>query len=354
MTTVTIGMDLGDKNHEVCVLDQDGNVIDRFLVGNTEKQLQKVFPKYKDALVAIETGTHSPWISRCLEALGCRVLVGNARKLRAIWARSQKSDVKDAEMLARIARFDPQLLYPIRHRGERTQIDLEQIKARDVLVGLRTNLINHIRGVVKSLGKRLPSCGADCFHKRAETFMPDALRNALIPLVEQIASLTQQIRSYERQIEQLAKTVHPETACLRQVQGVGLLTSVAYILTLESPDRFAKSRTVGPYLGLTPKQDQSGNSDKQLGISKEGDVYLRRLLISCAQYILGRYGQDSDLRRYGERLAARGGRIAKRKAVVAVARKLAILLHRLWSTGEVYQPLYNAKANVSLVAQSPC
>lgn len=343
MTNVTIGMDLGDKNHEVCVLDQKGHVMDRFAVVNTRKQLQKLFLPYAGALVAMENGTHSPWISRDLEALGCKVLVGNARKLRMIWARSQKTDVKDAEMLARIARFDRQLLYPIRHRSQQAQIDLEQIKARDLLVRLRTDLINHVRSTVKAIGERLPACSADCFGKRAQTFMPDSLRTVLMPLVEQIASLTQQIRGYKCKIEQLALTVYPETACLQQIQGVGLITSLAFVLTLESPDRFDKSRAVGPHLGLTPRQDQSGSCNKQLRISKEGDVYLRRLLVSCAQYILGRYGQDSDLRRYGERLVARGGRGAKRKAVVAVARKLAVLLHRLWSTGEVYQPLYNAR-----------
>lgn len=343
MNNVTIGMDLGDKNHEVCVLDQKGHLMDRFVVGNTRKQLKKVFQTYAGALVAMENGTHSPWISRELEALGCKVLVGNARKLRMIWARSQKTDVKDAEMLARIARFDQQLLYPIRHRSQQAQIDLAQIKARDLLVRLRTDLINHVRSTVKAIGERLPACSADCFGKRAQTSMPDSMRTALMPLVEQIALLTQQIRGYDCKIEQLALTVYPETACLRQIQGVGLITSLAFILTLESPDRFDKSRAVGPHLGLTPRQDQSGSCNKQLRISKEGDVYLRRLLVSCAQYILGRYGQDSDLRRYGERLIVRGGRGAKRKAVVAVARKLAVLLHRLWSTGEVYQPLYNAR-----------
>ena len=343
MTNVTIGMDLGDKNHEVCVLDQEGKVIDRFSVGNTRRQLQAVFQKYRGAVVAIEAGTHSPWISRDLEAMGCKVLVGNPRKLRVIWAGSQKTDVRDAEMLGRISRFDPQLLHPIRHRSEKAQIDLEKIKARDVLVRVRTDLINHVRGVVKSIGERLPSCGADAFHKRASVSLPDALRDALLPLVEQIASFTQQIRAYDRAIERLAQEGYPETNCLRQIKGVGLLTSLAFVLTLESPDHFDQSRAVGPYLGLTPRKDQSGETDKQLRISKEGDVYLRRLLVSCSQYILGRFGQDSDLRRFGERLMGRGGRAAKRKAVVAVARKLAVLLHRLWATGEVYQPFYHSQ-----------
>jgi transposase len=235
------------------------------------------------------------------------------------------------------------LLYPIQHRSKQKQVDLEQIKARDLLVGLRTDAINHVRGVVKSIGERLPSCSADAFHKRATVFLPDTLRTALMPVIDQIASLTERIRQYDHQLEQLAREFYPETACLRQVQGVGLLTSLAFILTLDSPDRFDKSRAVGPHLGLTPRKDQSGATDKQLRISKEGDLYLRRMLVSCSHYILGRFGQDSDLRRHGERLTARGGRGAKRKAVVAVARKLAVLLHRLWATGEVYQPLYNSQ-----------
>ena len=343
MTNVTIGIDLGDKNHEVCVLDQEGHVSKRFTVGNTKKQLQKVFPEYAGAVIAMETGTHSPWVSRALEAMGCHVLVGNARKLRLIWASDHKSDVKDAEMLARIARFDRNLLHPIQHRSAQAQIDLEQIKARDTIVRTRTLLINHVRSAVKAIGDRLPACGADCFYKRAEVFMPDALRGALMPIVEQIKSLTDHIRDYDRAIDQLATTTYPQTAVLRQVHGVGTLTALTFILTFDSPDRFDKSRAVGPHLGLTPRKDQSGNVDKQLPISKRGNLYLRRLLVNCAQYKLGHFGQDCDLRRYGEHLTARGGSGAKRKAVVAVARKLAILLHRLWSTGEVYKPLYNSQ-----------
>jgi transposase len=335
-------MDLGDKNHSVCVLNKKGEVIDRFTVGNTRTQIKKKFTEYKGALVALETGTHSPWISRDLDALGCNVLVANSRKLRAIWGSSQKTDDNDAERLARMARFDPKLLCPIQHRSQQKQADLEMIKARDLLMKLRTTAINHARCVVKSIGERLPSCSADVFHKRAMPFLPELLRSALLPVINQIESLTKEIRHYDRELERLAQEIYPETACLRQVQGVGLLTALAFILTLESPDRFDKSRAVGPHLGLTPRKDQSGSIDKQLGITKEGDVYLRRLLVSCSQYILGHFGQDCDLRRFGERLSARGGRIAKRRAVVAVARKLAVLLHRLWSTGEVYQPLFNS------------
>jgi transposase len=309
MTDVTIGMDLGDKNHEVCVLDLDGKKIDRFSVRHSREPLIKHFKAYVGALVAIETGTHSPWISRDLEALGCRTLVGNARKLRAIGDHSQKNDGNDAITLARIARFDPQLLHPIRHRNEKAQVDLEQIKARDLLVSTRTALINHVRGTVKSLGERLPTCSAASLHKKALAHLPEKLRSALLPVVDQIGSITEKIRQYERHIEALAKSDYPETQILRQVHGVGPMTSLAYVLTSESPDRFNQSRAVGPHLGLTPRQDQSGSINKQCRITKEGDVYLRRMLVHCSQYIMGHFGRDCDLRRYGMRLLARGGQI---------------------------------------------
>ena len=273
-TSVTIGMDLGDENHEVCVLNDEGIVVDRFSVKNTREHLCKAFKHFLSPTIAIETGTHSPWISRALAAMGAKVLVGNARKLRAIWAQSQKTDDRDAEMLARIARFDERLLYPIHHRREQSQIDLEAIKARDVLVSARTSMINHIRGAVKSLGERLPKCSAECFHQRAEAFMPEKLKPVLKPLIDQLSSITAQIRLYEKQIEQLATVNYPETTCLRQIHGVGVLTSLTFILTLESADRFDVSRSVGSFLGLIPRHDQSGQSDKRLRITKEGNAFL--------------------------------------------------------------------------------
>ena len=135
---------------------------------------------------------------------------------------------------------------------------------------------------------------------------------------------------------------YPETDLLRQVEGVGALTALAFVLTLENPERFAKSRSVGAYLGLEPAQDQSGDRDPQRHISKEGDEMLRKLLVGSAHYILGPFGSDSDLRRHGEKIASRGGKNAKKRAAVAVARKLSVLLQRLWVTGEVYEPLRNA------------
>jgi transposase len=277
-----------------------------------------------------------------LVSLGCRVLVGNARKLRAIWNSSNKSDLRDAEMLARIARFDPQLLYPVHHRSEQAHADLERIKARDALVGSRRSLINHVRGAAKAFGVRLPACSAESFATRATPHLPAVIQEALTPLLETIRRLTEQIRDYDRQVVAISQQRYNVSERLQQVGGVGPLTALAFVLTLEEPGRFDKSRSVGAYVGLTPKRDQSGQMDKQLRITKTGDRYLRQLLVTCSHYILGPFGPDSDLRRYGLRIAERGGKNAKKRAVVAVARKLSVLLHHLWKTGVDYEPLHTA------------
>jgi len=271
------------------------------------------------------------------------VVVGNPRKLRAIWATGNKSDVRDAEMLGRIGRFDRNLLYPIHHRGEQAHADLAVLKARDALVQGRSALINHVRSTVKGVGERIPSCSSECFDRRARGTLPRELAGALLPILETIGDLSRRIREYDSQIERLSTEQYPETESLRQIQGVGPVTALAFVLSLEEPERFEKSRSVGAYLGLTPRRDQSGQVDKQLRISKAGDEYVRRLLVGCAHYILGPFGQDSDLRRFGLKLAARGGKNAKRRAVVAVARKLSVLMHRLWAKHEKYELLYNAR-----------
>jgi transposase len=173
------------------------------------------------------------------------------------------------------------------------------------------------------------------------------VREALLPLVRLVEMLSRSIEDYDQRIETLAAEKYPQTERLRQVKGVGALTSLAYVLTLESPERFAQSRDVGPYLGLVPKQEDSGDNQPQLRISKAGDEMLRRLLVGSAQYILGPFGPDTDLRRYGLRLCERGGKNAKKRAAVAVARKLAVLLHRLWVSGEVYEPLRQTSSAVT-------
>ena len=238
--------------------------------------------------------------------------------------------------------MDPKLLYPLKYRGEESQAHIALIRSRQALVDCRTQLVNHVRGAVKSFGARLPKCPARSFHKRASEHIPEVLRPALGPILEQIGSLTKRIKDYDRKLEAISKEHYPETALLRQVEGIGPLTALTFVLTVEDPYRFEKSRSVGAYLGLVPATDRSGERDPQKRISKEGDEMLRRLLVGSAHYVLGPFGSDSDLRRHGEKIASRGGKNAKKRAVVATARKLSVLLHRLWVSGEIYDPLYNA------------
>ena len=340
---ITAGLDLGDKYTYLCLIDtQSGEIMEEGRLRTTPEALRRRFASEQQSLrVAIEAGTHSPWVSRVLEECGHEVLVANPRKLRLIYTNKRKTDEIDAENLARLARLDPKLLYPLKHRGEECQAHLAIIRSRQALVDARTQLVNHIRGAVKSFGASLPKCPARSFHNKAPEHIPEALWAALGPILETIGSLTQRIRDYERQLETISKEHYPETNLLRQVEGVGTLTALTFVLTLEDPYRFEKSRTVGAYLGLVPARDQSGDRDPQKRISKEGDEMLRKLLVGSAHYILGPFGSDSDLRRHGEKIAQRGAKNAKKRAVVAVARKLSVLLHRLWITGEVYDPLYN-------------
>ena len=342
-TTFVCGVDIGDRHCQICVLDGAGEVVEETRVRTTAAALERYFSGRERMRVALEVGTHSPWISARLEQLGHEVLVANARKLRMIYENDQKDDRVDAEMLARVARLDPKLLAPIQHRGEAARSKLVVVRSRDLLVQTRTKLVNHVRGSVKAFGGRMPSCSPGSFGKQIAE-IPDDLAPALLPVMETIRDLTTRIRAHDRCIEQAAKDEMPETEALRQVGGVGALTALAYVLTLEDPGRFKNGRAVGSYLGLCPRRDQSGDSDPQLRIAKTGDPYLRRLLVGSAHYILGPFGPDSDLRRWGLKLAARGGKNAKKRAAVAVARKLSVLLYRLWQTGEVYEPLRNSES----------
>jgi len=339
---ITAGVDLGDKYCYLCLIDtQSGEVVEEGRLRTTPEAFGRRFASERPMRIAIEAGTHSPWVSRVLEECAHEVLVANSRKTRLIYSNKRKTDEVDAENLARLARVDPKLLYPLKHRNEDSQAHMALIRSREALVSCRTQLVNHVRGAVKSFGARLPKCPARSFHKKAPEHIPEALRPALGPILEQIGSLTESIRQYDRKVETACEELYPETELLRQVEGIGPLTALTFVLTLEDPYRFQKSRSVGAYLGLVPARDQSGDRDPQRRISKEGDELLRKLLVSCAHYILGPFGSDSDLRRHGQKIASRGAKNAKKRAVVAVARKLAVVLHSLWVSGEIYEPLRN-------------
>lgn len=328
---------------DFCFLDAAGTVVDDGRLRTTATALRHCFTGRSPMLVVIEVGTHSPWVSRLLEECGHEVIVANARKVRLIYANDNKTDQVDAESLARLGRLDPKLLAPIRHRGADVQAELATIRSRECLVRSRTQLINHVRGAVKAVGGRLPSSSAPAFPRKAGDHIPEELRDTMMPLLAMIDSLSAEICAADRRIEQLARERYPEAARLRQVAGIGPITSLCFVLTLEDPTRFRNSRAVGAYLGMCPRRHDSGARSPQLRITKGGDSMLRHLLVGSAQYILGPFGPDSGLREWGLKLAQRGGKNAKKRAAVAVARRLACLLHSMWINDTDYEPIRSGK-----------
>jgi transposase len=347
---LTIGLDLGDRCSCYCVLDEGGRIVVESKMSTIRKTMEARFAAIPHSRIALETGTHSPWVSRLLSALGHEVIVAHARNVRLIGESRKKDDRLDAQTLARLARIDPQLLCPVKHRSARAQADLSVIRARAGLVRARTALVNTVRGLAKSYGERLRGCNVRNMNpEKADALSPE-LQTALEPLLAGIEAVSEQIREYNERIECLAKQSYPQVELLKQVKGVGTLIALTFVLTLEDPHRFRKSRDVGCYLGLQPGRRNSGQSEPQMHISKEGDPYLRTLLVQGAQHILGPFGPDCDLRRWGLKLAERGGRNGKKRAIIATARKLAVLLHHLWTSGEVYEPLHHRQPAIAAAA----
>jgi transposase len=322
-------------------VDAAGQRFGEATIPTTKPGLARYFAARPACRIVLEVGTHSPWVSRELAALGHEVVVANPSAMCGGRRRRKRNDRIDAEYLARQGRADPTLLHPIEHRSIFAQQHLELLRARDQVVQARTKLINHVRGAVKSLGSRLSRCSAEAFATRAAVEVPDVLQSALRPLLDLITELTRRIAEYNRQLAQVIQHQYPVAQRLQQPAGVGPLTALAYVLLVEDPTRFRKSRDVGAYFGLVPRLDESSESQPQLRISKAGDAMGRRLLVSAAQYILGPFGPACDLRRHGEAIAQRGGKNAKKRAVVAVARKLAVMLHRLWVSQRQYNPDHN-------------
>lgn len=341
--SLTLGLDLGDSRTKFAVLDSGGELLEEGTVKTSPTEFRRVFERFQGCVVALEVGSQSRWASELLHELGLDVHVANPRQLKLIYGSVDKDDRLDAVRLARLARFDSKLLHRVYHRSQELQADLETLKARTKLVNIRTMLINHVRGVLKSFGIQVKSCYTRGFHKVAEDCIPEELKPGLIPLLQTLEEITAKIQDYDKTIQAVSQEKYEtEVSSTQQVNGVGPVTALTFVLSLGDPHRFKKSRDVGSYLGLRPRRCESGDSTPDLAITKAGDRRLRRLLIQCAHYILGPFGQDSDLRRWGLRKAD-GGKRQKKRAVVAVARKLAVLLHRLLVTGEVYEPLRQAE-----------
>ena len=336
---IVVGLDVGDRKSHYCRLDQEGLLSAEGSVLTKESALRAEFEGKLCMRIALEAGSQSPWISRLLKELGHEVIVANARNLRMIADSDGKNDRADARMLARLARVGPDLLSPIEHRSKDVQADLSIVRAREVAVTARTKLINAVRGFVKTLGQRLPSMDSSGFAQKAMAACPPELREAITPLLRLIGQLTVEIRGYDRLVAKKAKDKYPKCAAICSIPGVGALTALTMVLVMNNdPKKIAKSRDAGSYFGLRPRQRESGQSSPQLGITKAGDHVFRRLATQSAQYILGPFGKDCALRRWGLSLATRGGKNAKKRAVVAVARKLVVLMHRLWVTQQEFDP----------------
>ena len=338
---VTIGLDLGNKSTQCAVFGEDGQRAEERAVTTNHEQLTNLFCRFPGARIVMEASTASRWIHNLAVELGHEVVVANPRNIPLITASVKKCDRNDARLLGELGQLRPDLLSPVQLREDRYQVVRAMLFARLQLVKQRAALVTFVRSEVRVLGFGLPSCGTKVFAKKCRELLPTSIRSAMDPIVDVIESLCKGIESYDEQVEKLSNEQFRESGVLRQVHGIGPLIALAFVATIGDSERFKKSRTVGAYLGLVPRIRQSGKSNPALGITKCGDRYMRSLLVSAATRILAPSGADSDLRRYGERIIGDGGRRAKARARIAVARKLGVLLHRLLCTGEVYEPLRN-------------
>lgn len=338
---IVAGIDLGDRKSDVCVYSQ-GKVLERFQFVMTKEGVRKAFEGKAYTRIALEAGAQSSWVTHALQDLGFDPVVANPRKVKAIFSNERKSDKNDALMLAKLCAADESLLHPIQHRSAVHAAALTVMKARDAAVVGRSRLIHTIRSLGKSMGHRFPGSTAEGFIRHAGS-EPQELSAACTPIFEMLRVFNDVIRAYDAKLDELIENAFPEAKFLLQVKGVGPVTALAFVLTIGDPSRFASGRIAAAYLGLVPRRDQSGSSDKQLGISKTGNNFVRRLLVQCANHILGPLGRDCDLRRWGLTLAARGGKNARKRTVVAMARKLCVLLFSLWKNAATWQPLFNAQ-----------
>ncbi|MEM8713784.1 MAG: IS110 family transposase [Planctomycetota bacterium] len=338
----TIGLDLGSRSTQVAVFDRMGGRVEERKISTTKDSLEQLFGRFPGARVVMEASTPTRWINNFAKDLGHEVIIANPRKIPVITKNIRKSDRNDARLLGELGQLKPELLSPIELRDDIHQLVRTRLFAREQLVKSRSSLCTFVRSQVKSTGHKLPSGSTRTFALKMRPALPAELADVLEPILRTIQHLSDEIDGLDQQLKIESTNNFPHTALLRQVNGVGPLISLAFVVTVGTPERFKDSRSVGAYFGLVPRLDQSGESDPELKISRHGDAYMRSLLVSAATRILGPFGEDSDLRRFGLKIAERGGRKARSKARIAVARKLAVLLHRLLVTGEAYEPLRNA------------
>jgi len=336
-SNLTIGMDLGDTTCEVCVLEQGGKKpVATGTLPMTKEALTEFVSQYPAATVVFEVGGQSRWVQQLFRLLGIKNIAADPRQLKLISQSRRKNDKKDAYLLACAGRGMPELLNPITHRSLQAHADRAVSKARHTLVTTRTKLVNHLRGVVKTEGGRIKAT-AQYFHSHALEQIPEHLRPALEPLIDVLAAIHDQLLTIDREMKRIARDRYPEVELLMGIFSVGLTTAFAFVTTIEDPSRFRRARACGAYLGMTPRQRESGSISPELNITKAGDGHLRRLLVLCAHHLLGPFGKDCRLRRWGLELCG-GTKKGRKRAVVAVARKLAVQMMAIWKSGRAFDP----------------
>ena len=330
----TIGADVSDKKTQICVMNKnpDGKrvVIIETSCATTKEGFLERFSKFDRSWpVVFETGTHCRWMDKLFREMGFKTIIANPSKVPSITKSNTKNDRNDARELARLAIADPEMLHPIKLRDEVFQQMLRLHHSRNLLIAQRTQLTNQIRGFAKSMGYRIEKCSTWRFHKLNKSQWPSMLEAVAWPLIDVLETIDLKFKAYDAAIQELSE--QPEFKSMvdrvRNVYGVGIIGSTVFIAAIGGdPNRFEHSRDIGPFLGLVPSQDQSGDVDKQLHLTKAGSNIARRTLTECAGVILMSKAPETDLKLKGLRIAIRGGKIAKKKAKLAVARCLAVTM----------------------------
>jgi transposase len=332
-----IGMDVGGERSQVCAVNEAGQVVWEREIRTVRREVERAFRGHPKSRVCLEVGGSSAWISRLLKEMGHEVVACNPRRLRLIAESTLKCDRLDAEVLARLARLsglDGKLVPGVYQRSEATQFVRSFLKVRRALVRNRTSAANAARGLSRSLGHVLPSVKPERLTQRVQkATLPEAVTSMVGPLLVTVEQLSEQIAVLDEQVAMLGAK-NPVVKRLQTIDGIGPLTSLAFVSCIEDPTRFGRSRDVGAYLGLRPVLRQSGGQRHQGAITKEGDPELRALLVQAAHALM-HAKRASDLKTWARGLAKRVG---KKKAIIALARKLAVLMHRLWVRNESFEP----------------
>jgi len=331
-----IGIDLGKRESQIAIITEDGELIDRRI--RTERhRLTEIFGHLPKAKVLVEASTESEWVARCLEELGHEVIVAdpNYAPMYSQRTRRVKTDRRDARALAHACKLGA---YRSAHRTSDGRRELRTILAmREALVRTRTAWISRIQPVLRREGYRIRSGNAETFVTRVEELAVfGSLRAAIAPLLQLLKPLTEQIALLDERLAAIAEA-DSLTGRLTTVPGVGPVTAVAFVVTVDDVTRFRDAHQVESYVGLVPSEWSSSETQRRGQITKAGNSRMRWLLVQAAWCVLRRRkkAETAALRDWADRIAQRRGR---RIAAVALARRLAGILYALWRDATVYSP----------------